>query len=259
VTPTIRLGHLPHKADLASGASAAGTQPAFRRVRGGNAYEVTVERLLQAVKLGQVGVGDRLPAERDLAASLGVSRPTLREAIKALAEAGYVESRRGRYGGTFVLPPHEWRRDRRNARQIARARTAEITDALLMRVVLEPGAAELAARSTQDDAAVAELEAAVALEQTAAVADYRPADSRLHLAIVGLVGSPALSAAVSDNRMRVNDLLDAIPLLPPNIDHSRAQHARVVAAVLGRRPETARKQMALHLAGTEALLRGFLT
>ena len=76
--------------------------------------------------------------------------------------------------------------------------------------------------------------------------------------VVALVGSPSLSAAVSDNRMRLNDLLDAIPLLPPNIAHSRAQHARVVDAVLRGRVEAARELMAHHLDGSASLLRGFL-
>jgi DNA-binding FadR family transcriptional regulator len=233
-------------------------QPAFRRLRGGNAYEETVERLLQAVKLGQVPAGERLPAERELATTLGVSRLTLREAIRSLAEAGYVESRRGRAGGTFVLPSHEWRRDHRDAREIALDMGSAMTDALLMREVLEPGGADLAARAPHRPEAVAELRAALEHEQSAPVIDYRPADSRLHLAIVALAASPSLSAAVSDNRMRLNDLLDAIPLLPPNIEHSRAQHARIVSLVLRGRPEEARAAMAGHLQGTASLLRGFL-
>ncbi len=234
-------------------------QPSFRRIRGGNTYEETVERLLQAVRLGQVGAGEQLPPERHLAASLGVSRLTLRDAIKSLAQAGYVKSRRGRYGGTFVLPAHEWRRDRRDVREIARETGIEVADALLLREVLEPGAAELAARATSQPEAVAELRAALELEQTVAIADYRPVDSRLHLAIVALVGSPSLSAAVCDNRMRLNDLLDAIPLLTPNIAHSRSQHVRIVHAILKGRPTAARAEMAAHLEGTAALLRGFLT
>src|SRR6195256_97354 len=86
----------------------------LRPVRTGNAFEETVERLLQAIPLGVAGRGERLPAERELAVRLGVSRVTLREAIRALAEAGYVESRRGRDGGAFVderaaPPPHKAR------------------------------------------------------------------------------------------------------------------------------------------------------
>jgi DNA-binding FadR family transcriptional regulator len=68
----------------------------FRPVREGNAFEETVERLLQAIKLGVVGLGERLPPERELAPRLGISRVTLREAIRALQQEGYVESRRGR-------------------------------------------------------------------------------------------------------------------------------------------------------------------
>jgi len=74
----------------------------LRPVREGNAFEETVERLLTVIKLGVVGPGERFPAERELAAQLGISRPTLREAIRELQQAGYVESRRGRSGGTFV-------------------------------------------------------------------------------------------------------------------------------------------------------------
>ena len=76
-------------------------------VRSQNAFEETVERLLAVIKLGVVGPGERFPAERELAALLGVSRITLREAIGDLRDAGYVESRRGRFGGTFVTytPP----------------------------------------------------------------------------------------------------------------------------------------------------------
>ncbi|MGH3416570.1 MAG: FadR/GntR family transcriptional regulator, partial [Actinocrinis sp.] len=75
----------------------------FRAVRAGNAFEQTVERILHAVKLGAVPPGQKLPPERELSALLGVSRDTLREAIRALAAEGIVESRRGRGGGTYVL------------------------------------------------------------------------------------------------------------------------------------------------------------
>jgi DNA-binding FadR family transcriptional regulator len=77
--------------------------PVWRPVRGGNAFEITVARLVQAIRLGLTSVGERLPPERELAERLRVSRVTLREAIRALREAGYLESRRGRTGGTFVL------------------------------------------------------------------------------------------------------------------------------------------------------------
>src|SRR5690349_18114285 len=76
--------------------------PMWRPVRGGNAFEITVARLAQAIRLGLVTGGERLPSERQLAERLQVSRVTLRQAIAALREAGYLRSRRGRGGGTFV-------------------------------------------------------------------------------------------------------------------------------------------------------------
>ncbi len=60
------------------------------------------ERFVTAIALGQFVPGQRLPTERDLAAMLGVSRATVREAIARLAESGYVTVRRGRSGGAFV-------------------------------------------------------------------------------------------------------------------------------------------------------------
>src|SRR5882757_9421182 len=81
----------------------------LRPVRPGNPFEDTVERLLQTIRLGVLAPGESLPPERELAARLGVSRDTVREAIKSLADAGYLVARRGRYGGTFLadeLPRH---------------------------------------------------------------------------------------------------------------------------------------------------------
>ena len=59
----------------------------LRPVREGNAFEETVERLLTVIKLGLIGPGERLPPERELSAHLGISRLTLREAIRELQQA----------------------------------------------------------------------------------------------------------------------------------------------------------------------------
>ena len=230
----------------------------FRPVREGNAFEETVERLLQAIRLGVVVSGERLPAERDLAVRFRVSRVTLREAIRALADAGYVESRRGRYGGTFVraeLP----RPIRADARTAAQRLGPGLEDALLLRAVLEVGAAEAAAAAALTQAERHHLRTRLDGCAGASLDDYRRMDSRLHLAIAEVTGSASLTAAVADVRMGLNELLDAIPLLERNIEHSNEQHARIVDAVLVGDSDAARRQMAEHLSGTAALLRGFLT
>lgn len=229
----------------------------FRPVRAGNPFEETVERLLQAIKLGVVGPGERLPSERELAVRLGVSRVTLREAIRALTEAGYVESRRGRYGGTFVnerLPKPR----RVGARRLARELGGGLEDALILRSALEVGAAEAAATRDLTDDEREQLGRRLADTSSARLTDYRRMDSRLHLAVAELSGSPSLTSAVADVRMRLNTLLDAIPLLERNIVHSDEQHRAVVEAILVGDPVAARQAMQEHLAGTAALLRAFL-
>lgn len=225
----------------------------FRPVRTRNAFEETVERLLQAIRLGVAAPGEKLPPERELAARLGVSRVTLRDAIRAIAGAGYVESRRGRYGGTFVAvtlptpPPRP-------------AAGADLEDVLTLRRVLESGTAQAAAARSLTPAERQHLTAAL-LDVSGAdlgAGDYRRRDSRLHLAIAEVTDSPSLTSAVADVRSRVNELLDAIPLLAVNIEHSEAQHRSIVDAILAGDPAAARVAMDEHLDGTAALLRGFL-
>ncbi|GHH56108.1 FadR/GntR family transcriptional regulator [Lentzea cavernae] len=222
----------------------------FRPVRAGNAFEETVERLMQSIRLGVVAPGERLPSERDLATRLGVSRVTVREAIRSLQENHYVESRRGRYGGTFVrevLP-----------KSAPGKEFGDLHDVLTLRRVLETGAAETAAGRSLGPAERRGLRARLEEASTSALVEYRRKDSRLHLAIAEATGSAALTAAVAESRMRANELLDHIPLLEPNLAHSNAQHERIIASILDGDPAAARRAMAEHLDGTASLLRGFL-
>jgi DNA-binding FadR family transcriptional regulator len=230
----------------------------FGPVRQGNAFEETVERLLQAIRLGVVGPGERFPPERELAARLGVSRVTLADAIRALQENGYVESQRGRYGGTFVKA-RRLRPSRAAARRLARNMGARLNDALVLREVLEAGAADVAAATDLGSEARAYLEARLDDTNAASLNDYRRCDTRLHLAIAEVAGSPSLTSAVAQVRTRLNELLDAIPLLERNLEHSNDQHAEVVDAILAGDREAARRAILEHLDGTAALLRGFLT
>ncbi len=249
----------------------------LRPVREGNAFEETVERLLTVIKLGLVGPGERFPAERELAAQLGISRLTLREAIGELQQAGYVESRRGRFGGTFIIysPPVPGRGE---LRRLAREDGDKLADALTFRLAVETGAAETLAQllspagrppdpppdppgwpDPQGGPGPREmLLSRLADVNGASLADYRRLDTLFHLSIAELTGSSLLAAACTDARMRLNDLLNAIPVLQRNIAHTAGQHAAIVAAILAGDTDRARRSVAEHLEGTGALLRGFL-
>ncbi len=265
----------------------------LRPVREGNAFEETVERLLTVIKLGLIGPGERFPAERELAAQLGISRLTLRDAISELTQAGYVESRRGRSGGTFIIytPPAPGQGE---LRRLVREDGDKLSDALTFRLAVETGAAEALARLHAQAAGQEAgdrphepgdrprqpgdrprepedrppeagprprevLLARLADVNGASPQDYRRLDTLFHLSIAELTGSTLLTAACTDARMRLNDLLNAIPVLRRNIAHTTGQHAAIVDAILTGDAELARRAVAEHLEGTGALLRGFLT
>lgn len=225
----------------------------YRPLREGNALEDTVARLVQTIRLGVVAPGESLPPERELAARYEVSRDTVREAIRELADTGYLVRRRGRYGGTFVADPLP------QAPHPGVVPREELDDVLGLRRVLETGAARIAAGRTLSPEVRADLwgrhEAAAAADP----ADYRRLDTLLHLRIAEVAGIPSLVALTAENRARVNAWFDTFPLLPRNIEHSNAQHERIVTAILAGRADAAEAAILEHLAGSEALLRGFLT
>ncbi|WP_431781392.1 FadR/GntR family transcriptional regulator [Streptomyces chumphonensis] len=234
--------------------------PVLRPVRAGNGFEEALEQILQVLRLGLVPAGGRLPAERELAERLGVSRVTLRDVLKVLAEQGLVESRRGRYGGTFVRRRGAERQGGDASRELRRRVAAvDLEDVLRFREVLETGAAELCASRPLTRDGARRLRTALAATGDAPLEDYRRQDTLFHLALIELAGSPSLAAQYAAVRATVNDLLDCIPLLVRNLEHAQHQHAAAVEAILDADAEGARAVLREHCAGTAALLRGFLT
>ncbi|NJP66647.1 FadR/GntR family transcriptional regulator [Streptomyces spiramenti] len=219
-------------------------------VHADSGFEEALERLLRALRLGLVAPGERLPPERELARLLGIGRSTLREVLEVLRSQGLVVSRRGRYGGTFVAagcgsggaPPPG----------------VDVADTLRLREVLDVGAAELCAGQGLRPEETLRLREVLAETSAAPPGGYRRADTRLHLTLVALAGSPSLSSHYAQARASLNVLLDGIPLLERNLEHSQRQHARVVAAVLAGDARAAGTAMREHCAGTASLLRGFL-
>lgn len=225
----------------------------LRPARHGNVFEETIERLLQNIKLGLFAVGSKLPAQRELADSLGVSRSTLRDALVELQKAGYIEVQRGRYGGAYVRF-----RPTVVADVLPDFNPKEVEDVLTFRGVLEPAAASLAAGARLSAAQRSHLLKALDEVSGASTTDYRPKDARFHVAIAEVVGSPSLAHAVADVRSKVSDLLDRIPLLEPNLEHSNQQHQDIVDAILSGDMKGAERASRDHLHGTASLLRGFL-
>jgi GntR family transcriptional repressor for pyruvate dehydrogenase complex len=227
------------------------------RPASGNAFESTVEQLATAIRLGVFTDGEQLPPERELADRLGVSRSTLREAIAALRDSGLVTTRRGRGGGSVVT--YSGQEPGSRSATVPVRTGAALADAIDFRRVVEPGAAALTAtRALAADQRAWLVESAKAAREAPDNAAHRLADSRFHLAVATLSGSPMLIEAVTRAQAALNELLSAIPVLPTNIAHSNDQHDAVVRAILDGDSTRAREAMEEHCDATAALLRGLI-
>lgn len=228
----------------------------FSPVADGALVEQTVRRLGEAIGLGLLEVGERLPPESELASRLAIAPMTLREALRILREAGYLETRRGRGGGTFVrrsLPQQPAREARRN---LARLTVEELSDLMDFRVAVSGAAVALAAERRSD----ADLDALHGLVERMAALDsfppYRRLDHRFHLAIASAARSPRLVAAETVIQSDLAKLLRLIPESAEMLHVSNEQHRELLAAIRARATSRARSVMEAHVRGTGDLLVG---
>ena len=116
----------------------------------GRAEQVT-RRLADAIVLGVLAAGERLPSEAELARRFGVALVTAREALGMLRQAGLVETRRGRDGGSFVVHPAE-ADDALLTTRLRGLSQVELGDLAVYIATIAEGCADRAAeRSTADD------------------------------------------------------------------------------------------------------------
>lgn len=228
----------------------------FAPIRSRNVVEETLERIAHALKAGTYVPGERLPSERELARLLAVSRQTVSEATRALAQAGRLELRRGRNGGAYVLAVASPRRAP-NPKKVAEAMGASLQDALDLRWAVERATAELAAqrRTSADINDLNDLHVTCVSAQLRA---YRPADMLLHLKIAEIAGSISLADAVRDVQMRLTDMFQATPVIDDVLRNSDRQHDAIISAIVASDPAAARAAMEEHLEGSHAFLKAFL-
>jgi DNA-binding FadR family transcriptional regulator len=237
----------------ATGRSAA-LDAVFKPVQPPTTFEETVERLGTAIRLGLLQPGVRLPAERELAEELGISRSTLRQALTTLVQSGHLTSLRGRAGGTFVVeqpPLSEQPLEGEPLGEDARA-------VLDMRVAVETGATLLAAERAGEDE-LARLDELV--EQMAGpvpFAEYRRADVRFHIGVAEAAASPALVTAMTEVQGQMSDLIARIAHPEEVLTRSNDQHRRLVTCLRKREAGRAVQLMRRHIEGTEHILAGLM-
>jgi DNA-binding FadR family transcriptional regulator len=215
-----------------------------------NPFEETFAQLARAIRLGAVAVGDKFPPERELGERLGVSRTTVREAIRGLEQAGYITTRRGRYGGTFVV------RDTVKAPRRARTRALgpELGEALDFRMALEPGAAGLAAGKAAN-AQIEQMRALTSAMESTGTAQFVRGNCRLHILIAQAAGCDPVLRTVTTLEVQVMDALLAVPKLDSSMSHSHRQHHAIIDAIAAGDRRGARDAMEEHLAASDVLMR----
>jgi GntR family transcriptional repressor for pyruvate dehydrogenase complex len=230
----------------------AALETVFKPVRPPTTFEETVERLGTAIRLGLLPPGSKLPAERNLAERLRISRSTLRQALTTLVQSGHLVSVRGRTGGTFVAerPPL--------AEQDGKPLGDDTWAVLDYRVAIETGATILAAERA-DDEQLDVLDALVRrMSEVGDFEDYRRADIRFHIGVAEAAGSPRLVTAMTEVQGQVSDLIALIPHPEEVLTHSNAQHRRLVTLLRRGRGAQAVTLMREHIEGTEHILAGLI-
>lgn len=169
----------------------------FEPIGVGRGFEKIVASLRGAIVRGDLPAGQRLPSEPDLASALGVSRPMLREALKALEVSGYLEVRRGYGGGRFVSAPEP---EEFHSITSAPLSTLDVETRHVMdvRLAVEPMAARLAARARD----AADLGRALRKLGLAGTRPARLVDAHVqfHLALVESSGNPVFVAVYESLR-----------------------------------------------------------
>ena len=207
----------------------------FNPVRTRRTFEEAAEQIADKVRAGELRIGDKLPPERDLALQMEISRPTLREAVKVLVDAGMLEVRRGPGGGMFVasdVVPVDL------VRRVSELRLGEAQGVLEARRLIEPQVARLAhERATEED--LAPLERTIEVMRTIVERGYRPEDEdrflqldvQFHLALARAAGNPTLETLLRIVFRQLEILRDMAMHVPAVPEWIIDIHARTLAAV----------------------------
>jgi GntR family transcriptional repressor for pyruvate dehydrogenase complex len=231
------------------------TEAAPRRGRRGpSVTEGAIDRIRELIVSGSWGPGDRLPKESELAAQLGLSRNSLREAVRALSQLRVLEVRQG--DGTYVssLEPDLLLESTSFVSHLLLGDTA--VELYEVRRILEAAAAALAAARI-DESGKQELRRRLdRMTEAESVEELVEADVAFHAVIAKAAGNGVLTsllASLSTRTMRVR--LWRGRTVDNALDVTRDEHRRIYEAIANEDPELARAAATAHIASGERWLR----
>ncbi|MEV1064604.1 FCD domain-containing protein [Streptomyces sp. NPDC050263] len=210
------------------------------------AHSVVVRYLRRAIHLYEFPAGSRLPSERDLATRLGVSRATLREALRNLEGAGYVEVRRGAAGGNFVL-------DRTGSLDEVRRwftdQGIDLEAIFDFRATVESLAARRAA-TRADPALITTLrDLNGRMSRTTDTGEFRQCDQRFHMHIAEAARAELVRNAVEEARAALFHPY-RLPALRTLQDRCVPEHEAIIDALANHKDTDAATLMNQHIRAT---------
>jgi len=221
--------------------------------------ELAAQLRLQ-IRSGELAVGRRLPPQRELAATLEVGRQAVQEALAILEAEGYIETRRGAHGGSFVCEPVAeasfWR-------ERLEMQLPHLSDVMDFRIGVERQICELAAVRRTDEDLLIMSNALSALPDGDVVAArrrhlFREADSLFHMALARAGRNRFLEDAVRQSRSELFLPTDQLPYME-TIEVTKSQHSDVLMAVADRDGRAAADAMSFHIDETRAHLNRLVT
>jgi DNA-binding FadR family transcriptional regulator len=218
----------------------------FQSIEPRRLYRQIADQIRSLIKSGEFPAGARLPPERDLAKQLGVSRPSVREALIALEVEGLVEVRIG--SGIYVQPVG----DDKGA-QAGHDAEAGPFELLRARYIIEAECAALAAKSAKTPQLQAISEALDEMQREMQTADHQPlsGDRLFHLRIAEATGNGALVAVVKllweERTGALYQQLEHHYDSPSLWETAMAEHRAVLKAIVAHDPKAARSAMQRHL------------
>ncbi len=207
-----------------------------------------VERIASAISVGMLAVGERLPAEIELAGQFGVAVATLRKALGSLRAQGIVETRRGRNGGTFVVKA-PFPTDESLTAALAHSSTAALRDLADEHAAISATAAQLAAERIASSQHTRLAELAFGARETHGSQERSRADSRFHIEIAVLSQSQRLLTAEQRLQTETAPLLWCEAFSKISVQDTFNEHLALVMAIEQSNPGEARRLAEAHVRG----------
>jgi GntR family transcriptional regulator, transcriptional repressor for pyruvate dehydrogenase complex len=224
----------------------AGEISVYKVVRTSRLYEQIVQQIEESVLNGALKPGDQLPAERELAQQLGVSRTAVREAVKALREKGLVEAYSGR--GTFITDGTSHAARQSFDLMVKIGQQEGSTHLAELRLILEPGIAALAAERAEEEHLAAMREAVTVMDRAQKdPAAYIEADLDFHLALAEAVANPLILSLIDSIVGLLREQRIKIFNVEGGPQRGQVHHKRILEAMEQRDAGMARTAMSGHL------------